>query len=315
MAAFSPAPDPSDARARLRGSLCALATPFRAGAVDFPALEALVSWQIASGTRGLIACGTTGEAPTLSAEERRAVVGAVVEIARGRVPVLAGTGGNNTRTAIEETRAMADLGVSAALVVTPYYNRPSQEGLVAHYTALHDGVDVPLVLYTVPGRTGSDISLEALKALAAMPRVIGIKDANADMARVSLTRQICGADFLQLSGEDATALGFNAHGGHGCIGVTANVAPAECAALQEASLAGDFVRAREIQDRLMPLHEALFVETSPQPVKYALSVRGLCTDEMRLPLLPASERARAAVDRALSHAGLGTVEALPGGQG
>ncbi len=292
---------------RFHGSLCALATPFNGGAVDVDALKRLVAWHLDEGTHGIVACGTTAETPTLTAEERARVVSTVVETVAGRVPVIVGTGSNETGAAIAETARMAALGADAALIVTPYYNRPSQAGLVAHFGTIHEATRLPIILYTVPSRTGVDIGLEALGEIAKLERVIGIKDANADMARVSLTRKVCGPDFIQLSGEDGSALGFNAHGGVGCISVSANVAPGECAALQEASLAGDYAGARALQDRLMPLHDALFFEASPQPTKYALSVRGLCADEMRLPLMPASAQARAAVDAALEFAGLGPV--------
>ncbi len=292
---------------RLRGSICALATPFADGAVDWAALERLILWHLEEGTHGLAVCGTTAETPALSADERGSIIALAVRLADGRIPILAGTGASSTPATIEATRMALDLGADAALVVTPSYNRPSQEGMLAHFTAVHEAVPIPLVLYTVPARTGSDIALPTLAALARLERIVGIKDATGDLTRVSLTRRLCGPGFVQLSGEDGTALGFNAHGGVGCISVSANVAPEACAAFQTACLAGRFDKALEVQDRLMPLHKALFVEASPQPTKYALAARGLCRAEMRLPLLEASEAARAAVDEALAVAGLGPV--------
>ncbi len=288
----------------LKGSMCALVTPFRDGDVDFAAFRRLVEWHIENGTHGLVPCGTTGETPCLTADEKAELIRICVETARGRVPVIAGTGSNAAEAAIAATRQAKSLGADAALIVTPYYNKPGQAGLIAHFSAIHDATDIPIVLYNVPGRTSVDMSVETVTELSQMPRIIGIKDASADLARVSRQRLASGPDFLLISGEDATALGFNAHGGVGCISVTANVAPALCAQLQEATLAGDFAKARDIQDRLMPLHQALFIETSPSPAKYALSVLGLTRDEMRLPLIPASKTARAAVDAALAHAGL-----------
>ncbi|MGF1454260.1 MAG: 4-hydroxy-tetrahydrodipicolinate synthase [Alphaproteobacteria bacterium] len=292
----------------LRGSICALATPFRNGTVDWSALKRLCAWHLAEGTDGLVVCGTTAENPTLGPEERRGIISTTVDVVAGRIPVIAGTGASDTAATILATQEATDLGADAALVVTPAYNRPSPAGLLAHYKAVHDNTRLPIVLYTVPARTGVDIDLDTLVSLAALERIIGIKDATSDMARVSLTRRLCGADFAQVSGEDGSAVGFNAHGGVGCISVTANVAPRECAALQRASLEGDRATALALQDRLMPLHRALFAEASPQPTKYALAARGLCTDEMRLPLVPASAPARAAVDAALAVAGLGPVD-------
>ncbi len=291
-------------RSPIRGSLCALITPFQEGAVDLAAVRRLTAWHIEQGTHGLVPCGTTGESPVLSHDEWSDVVRACVEEAAGRVPVIAGTGSNNTQATIEKTLAAQALGADAALVVVPYYNRPDQAGLLAHFTAVHDATGLPIVTYNVPGRTVAGLAVETLARLAALPRIIGVKDADGDVARVDRLRALAGPEFIQLAGEDAIALGFNAHGGHGCISVTANAAPALCAALQTTSLEGDMAAARTIQDRLIALHDALFCEPSPQPVKYAVSRLGLARDEVRLPLVPASRTARDRVDAALARAGL-----------
>ncbi|RMH45126.1 MAG: 4-hydroxy-tetrahydrodipicolinate synthase, partial [Alphaproteobacteria bacterium] len=243
-----------------KGSITALVTPFRDGQVDFDALKRLVDWQISEGTHGLVPVGTTGESPTLSHEEHEQVIEAVVEAAARRVPVIAGAGSNNTVEAMRFMRHAERVGADAALVVTPYYNKPTQAGLVAHYRALHDCCNLPIIIYNIPGRSVVDMKPETMGELARLPRIIGVKDATGDIARVSLQRQACGKDFIQLSGEDASALGFNAHGGVGCISVTANVAPRLCAEFQEATLAGDYAKALEYQDRLMPLHTAIFLE-------------------------------------------------------
>jgi 4-hydroxy-tetrahydrodipicolinate synthase len=289
---------------RLHGSIPALVTPFRGGAVDFDALAALVDWQIASGSSGLVPVGTTGESPTLSHAEHEAVIEAVVRAAAGRVPVIAGAGSNNTVEAIRFLHHAEAVGADAALVVTPYYNKPTQAGLIAHYTALHDACGLPIVIYNIPGRSVIDMLPATMGALAQLPRIIGVKDATGDIARVSDQRAACGADFVQLSGEDASALGFNAHGGVGCISVTANVAPAECAAFQAATLRGDYAEALGWQDRLMPLHRALFLEPGVAGAKYALSLLGRCAEEVRLPLLPPSQPVRDAIAAAMRHAGL-----------
>jgi 4-hydroxy-tetrahydrodipicolinate synthase len=289
---------------RLHGSIPALVTPFRGGAVDFDALAALVDWQIASGSSGLVPVGTTGESPTLSHAEHEAVIEAVVRAAAGRVPVIAGAGSNNTVEAIRFLHHAEAVGADAALVVTPYYNKPTQAGLIAHYTALHDACGLPIVIYNIPGRSVIDMLPATMGALARLPRIIGVKDATGDIARVSDQRAACGADFVQLSGEDASALGFNAHGGVGCISVTANVAPAECAAFQAATLRGDYAEALGWQDRLMPLHRALFLEPGVAGAKYALSLLGRCAEEVRLPLLPPSQPVRDAIAAAMRHAGL-----------
>ncbi len=288
----------------IRGSLPALVTPFKDGAVDFAALDALVDWHIAEGSHGLVPVGTTGESPTLSHEEHEQVVEAVVKRVRGRVPVVAGAGSNNTSEAIRLIRHAERVGANAALVVTPYYNKPTQAGLIAHYTALHEASTLPIIIYNIPGRSVVDMSPETMGELAKLPRIIGVKDATGKIERVSLQRETCGKSFIQLSGEDATALGFNAQGGVGCISVTANVAPRLCAAFQEATLRGDYATALEYQDRLMPLHTAIFLEPGLAGAKYALSRLGHCRNEVRLPLLGVTEKTAAALDAAMRHAGL-----------
>ena len=289
---------------RFQGSIVALVTPFKNGAVDKPALKSLIDWHIAEGTHGIVPVGTTGESPTLSHDEHEAVVAETVEIVGGRVPVIAGTGSNNTIEAIRFTQHAAAAGADAALVVAPYYNKPTQDGMFEHFRAIHDSAEIPIILYNVPGRTVADISVETVARLAKLPRVVGVKDATADLTRPSLTRLQAGTDFIQLSGEDGTALGFNAHGGVGAISVTANVAPRLCAEFQEATLRGDYAQALELQDRLMPLHKALFAESSPAPTKYALSVLGKCENEIRAPLLPATPACEGLVREAMVHAGI-----------
>lgn len=287
-----------------KGSYVALITPFRDGKVDEEAFAKLIEWQIAEGTDGLVPCGTTGESPTLSHEEHRRVVEICVEVTRKRVPVIAGAGSNNTAEALDLMRHAKSVGADGALCVTGYYNKPSQEGLYQHFKALNDAVDIPMILYNIPGRTIVDISVETMTRLFALKNVVGVKDATANLARVSLQRQAMGTEFIQLSGEDATALGFNAHGGQGCISVTANIAPRLCAEFQKATLAGDYRKALEYQDRLLPLHHNLFVEPSPGPVKYAASLLGLCRDELRLPLVPVTTETREKIRGAMRHAGL-----------
>ncbi|MBX3496960.1 MAG: 4-hydroxy-tetrahydrodipicolinate synthase [Parvibaculum sp.] len=287
-----------------KGSYVALITPFRDGAVDEAAFVKLVEWQIEQGTHGLVPCGTTGESPTLSHDEHKRVVELCVQTARGRVPVIAGAGSNNTLEAIELTRFAKKVGADAVLSVTGYYNKPSQDGIYAHFKAVNDAVDIPIVLYNIPGRTIVDINLETMTRLFELKNVIGVKDATANLARVSQQRAAMGPDFCQLSGEDATALGFNAHGGVGCISVTANVAPALCAQFQAATLDGDFGKALEIQDRLMPLHHALFLDPNPAPAKFALSLLGFCANELRLPLVTASAATEQKVREAMRAAGL-----------
>jgi 4-hydroxy-tetrahydrodipicolinate synthase len=287
-----------------RGSIPALITPFSGGALDEAALAALVEWQIAEGSLGLVPVGTTGESPTLTHEEHERAIEIVVRAARGRVPVIAGAGSNNTAEAIRLMRFAKEVGADAALVVTPYYNKPSQRGLLHHYRTLHDAVDLPILIYNIPGRSVIDMSVATMAELARLPRIVGVKDATGDVTRVSDTRAACGPDFVQLSGEDASALGFNAHGGVGCISVVANIAPRLCAEFQEATLAGDYARALALQDRLLPLHRAAFAEPNPGPTKYALSLLGRCADELRSPLVPVEEATRERMRAALRHAGL-----------
>ncbi len=287
-----------------KGSMPALVTPFRNGELDLDALKHLVEWQIGEGSTGLVPVGTTGESPTLSHEEHETVVAEVVKAAAGRVPVIAGAGSNNTVEAIRFVEFASKVGADAALVVTPYYNKPTQRGMIAHFTALHDCADVPIIIYNIPGRSIVDMTPATMGELAKLPRIVGVKDATGDIARVSQQRASCGADFVQLSGEDATALGFNAHGGVGCISVTANVAPKLCAGFQAATLAGDYKTALEYQDRLMPLHEAIFIEPGLVGAKYALSKLGLCSEEVRSPLTGLEDSTKAAIDAAMAHAEL-----------
>jgi 4-hydroxy-tetrahydrodipicolinate synthase len=286
------------------GSIVALVTPFKKGGIDEKAFQALVDWQVAEGTHGLVPCGTTGESPTLSHDEHHRVIELCIEAAAGRVPVIAGTGSNSTDEAIDLTRHAKKAGADAALLVTPYYNKPTQEGLYQHFKAIHDAVDLPIVVYNIPGRSVVNMSAETLDRLGRLKNIVGVKDATGDIARVSATRLLMGPDFCQLSGEDATALGFNAHGGHGCISVTANVAPSLCSRFQKATLKGDWKEALAIQDRLMPLHSALFLETSPAPVKYAVSLLGRGSADVRLPLVGCSEATREKVRTAMMAAGV-----------
>ncbi len=288
-----------------RGSITALITPFRDGGLDEKAFTALVDWQIGQGTHGLVPVGTTGESPTVTHEEHRRVIEMCIEAANDRVPVIAGAGSNSTAEAVALAQFAEKAGADAVLTVTPYYNKPTQEGLFQHFKAVADAIGIPVILYNVPGRTVTDISLETMARLReACSNIAGVKDATADMARASLQRVRLGDDFIQLSGEDMTALGFNAHGGQGCISVTANVAPALCAQLQEATLEGDYAKALSLQDKLAPLHRALFLENNPGGVKYAAAKLGICLEDMRLPLMPVSAAGRKAVDEALDHAGL-----------
>lgn len=287
-----------------KGSMPALVTPFRNGELDLGTLKQLVEWQIGEGSSGLVPVGTTGESPTLSHEEHECVVAEVVKAAAGRVPVIAGAGSNNTVEAIRFVRFAEKVGAAAALVVTPYYNKPTQRGLIAHFTALHDCCELPIIIYNIPPRSVIDMTPATMGELARLPRIVGVKDATGKLERVSQQRAACGTDFIQLSGEDATALGFNAHGGVGCISVTANVAPRLCAEFQAATLAGDYARALDYQDRLMPLHEAIFIEPGLVGAKYALSKLGLCSDEVRLPLTGLLDSTKAAIDAAMQHAGL-----------
>jgi 4-hydroxy-tetrahydrodipicolinate synthase len=292
-------------KAMFFGSIPALVTPFSDQCVDEDSLSAFVDWQIEQGSNGLVPCGTTGEVATLNADEHRKVIATVVRVANGRVPVIAGTGTYNTQASIERTRAAADLGADAVLAVVPYYNKPSQAGLAAHFTAIADASPVPVVVYNVPSRTVADISVETLGEIAKHPKIVAVKDATGNLARVSAQRIACGKDFCQLSGNDDMALGFNAMGGRGCISVTANVAPKLCSEFQKAMTNNQWLLALELQDRLYPLHAALFTDASPAPTKYALSrVRPGFPAELRLPLVEASEESKRAVDAALEHAGL-----------
>lgn len=287
-----------------KGSIPALITPFDGGKVDEAALAALVEWHVAEGSHGLVPVGTTGETPTLSHDEHEHVIDVVVRTVRGRIPVIAGAGSNNTDEAIRLMAFAKKVGADAALVVTPYYNKPNQRGLAHHYRTLHDAVDLPIIIYNIPGRSVVDMTPATMGELAKLPRIVGVKDATGDVTRVSDTRITCGADFIQLSGEDGSALGFNAHGGVGCISVVANIAPRLCAEFQEATLAGDYGRALALQDRLMPLHRAAFAEPNPCPTKYALSLLGKCTEEVRSPLVPIEEPTRDKMRAAMQHAGL-----------
>ena len=289
-----------------RGSIPALITPFRNGQFDENAFRDLVDWQIAEGSTALVPCGTTGESATMSIEEHDRVVAVCVEQAAGRVPVIAGCGSNDTKVALHHLERAKEAGAAAGLVVLPYYNRPNQEGMFAHFEYLAERCDLPIVIYNVPARTVTNMSVETLGALAKkFPTIVGIKDASGDVARATAQRLACGPEFCQLSGNDDLALGFMAMGGAGCISVTANVAPRLCAEFQNACLSGDWAKALELQDRLYPLHDALFSDASPGPVKYALSrVRGDVNLELRLPMTPPSAQSRHAVEAALKHAGL-----------
>ncbi len=287
-----------------KGSFTALITPFRNGGVDEKSFQEFVEWQIQEGAHGVVPCGTTGESPTLSHAEHMRVTELCVEVADKRVPVVPGTGSNSTEEAIELSRHAKEAGADATLHVTPYYNKPTQEGLYQHYKAIHDAVDIPIIIYNIPGRSVVNMSIDTMARLAELPGVIGVKDATADLARVSSTRLRLGSDFCQMSGEDATALALMAHGGHGCISVTANVAPRACSEFQTACLNGDYGAALAYQDRLMPLHEALFLETSPAPVKYAASLLGKCENAVRLPLVEVGDSTKASVKAAMQAAGL-----------
>ena len=290
----------------LRGSMPALVTPFtKAGSFDEKAFRVLVEWQIAEGSSGLVPVGTTGESPTLSHEEHREVVRACVEVAKGRVPVVAGAGSNNTAEAVGLVQFAEKVGADAVLVVTPYYNRPTQRGLYAHFEAVAKATKLPIVIYNIPPRSVIDMTPETMGRLAHdFKNIVGVKDATGKIERVSEQRMTCGKDFIQLSGEDASALGFNAHGGSGCISVTANVAPRLCAEFQEASLVGDRDRAIALQDRLMPLHKAIFAEPGVAGTKYALSRLGKVENVVRLPLTTVEQSTAEKIDEALKHAGL-----------
>ena len=288
-----------------QGSMPALVTPLgEDGAIDWPTLDRLVDWHIEQGSHGLVPVGTTGESPTLTHEEHRQVVEAVVRVVAGRIPVIAGAGSNNTHEAIGLSQHACEVGADGLLIVTPYYNKPTQAGLIAHFTAVHDATDKPIVIYNIPGRSVVDMTPETMGELARLPRIVGVKDATGRLERVCWQRITCGTDFIQLSGEDATAHGFNAQGGVGCISVTANVAPRLCAQMQEACLAGDYAEALRLQDLLMPLHIAIFLEPGLVGVKYAMSRLGLCGETVRLPLTPLTAGTRDRIDAAMALAGL-----------
>src|SRR6476620_9079734 len=291
------------AKTNFRGSFTALVTPFKNGSVDEKAFRDIVDWQISEGTKGLVPVGTTGESPTLSHDEHKQVVEWCIDQADGRVPVIAGSGSNSTAEAIELSRHAEKAGADAVLIVTPYYNQPTQEGLYQHYKAINDAIGIPIIIYNIPGRSIVDMSVETMARLFELKNIAGVKDATANLLRVSMQRAAIGADFNQLSGEDGTALGFMAHGGHGCISVTSNVAPRLCADFQRACLAGDYATALSCQDKLAPLHINLFVETSPAPIKYAMSLLGKFNNTVRVPMVPASEKSQTAVRQAMVHAG------------
>ncbi len=286
-----------------KGSLPALVTPFKDGAVDYTTLKRLVDWQIEQGSNGLVPVGTTGESPTLSHEEHKKVVSIVVETAAGRVPVIAGAGSNSTAEALVFMEHAKEAGADAALVVTPYYNKPTQRGMIAHFTELA-AVGLPIMIYNIPGRSAIDMTPETMGELAKLDNIVGVKDATADLSRVARQRMSCGHDFIQLSGEDPTAVGFNAMGGRGCISVTANVAPALCAEMQAATLAGDYTKALELSDRLMPLHLAIFMEPGVVGAKYAMSLLGLCSPQVRAPITEATDATKAAIKAAMRGAGV-----------
>src|SRR6187551_133591 len=279
------------AKTKFRGSLTALVTPFKNGSLDEAALRGLVSWQIEQGSHGLVPVGTTGESPTLSHAEHHRVVEMCIDEAKGRVPVIAGAGSNSTREAVDLAVHAEKAGAAAVLVVTPYYNKPTQEGLYQHFKAVNDAIGIPIIIYNIPPRSVIDMSVDTMKRLYELKNIAGVKDATANMTRVTQQRAVCGPDFNQLSGEDITALGFNAHGGHGCISVTSNVAPRLCSEFQAACQRGDYAAALKLQDKLAPLHINIFCETSPAPIKYAMSLIGKCSENVRLPMVPASENA------------------------
>ena len=286
------------------GSLPAIVTPFRDGAIDFRSLESLIEWHIAEGSHGIVPVGTTGESPTLSHQEHEDVIRAVTEKVDKRLPVIAGAGSNSTAESIRFVNFAEEVGADAALVVTPYYNKPTQQGLYEHFRTLHDASGIPIIIYNIPGRSVIDMVPATMGRLAELPRIVGVKDATGDVVRVSEQRASCGKDFVQLSGEDASALGFNAHGGQGCISVSANVAPGLCARFQQATLEGNYSKALELQDRLLPLHESIFLEPGLAGAKYGLSVLGRCRNEVRLPLTTVSEATSARIEAAMRHAGI-----------
>jgi 4-hydroxy-tetrahydrodipicolinate synthase len=286
------------------GSIPALITPFENGALDEKSFQAFCDWQIAEGSSGLVPCGTTGESPTLSHDEHKRVVELCVEATNGRVPVIAGAGSNNTAEAIDLSQHAQKAGADAVLIVTPYYNKPTQAGLYAHYKAIHDSIDLPIIIYNIPGRSVVNMSIETMNNLAQLPNIVGVKDSTSNLERVSATRMLLGSNFCQMSGEDSIALALRAHGAHGCISVTANIAPRLCADMHAACDAGDFATALEIQDRLLPLHIALFAETSPGPVKHGASLLGKASPEMRLPMVEIETATKDRVEVAMKSAGL-----------
>jgi 4-hydroxy-tetrahydrodipicolinate synthase len=292
------------AKTSFRGSFTALVTPFKNGSLDEKAYRGLIDWQIAEGTNGLVPVGTTGESPTLSHDEHKHAVEWCIDQAGGRVPVIAGSGSNSTKEAIELSQHAEAAGADAVLIVTPYYNKPTQEGMYQHFKAINDAIGIPIIIYNIPPRSVVDMSVDTMKRLFELKNIAGVKDATSNVLRVSQQRAAMGGDFNQLSGEDGTCLGFMAHGGHGCISVTSNVAPRLCAEFQAACLKGDYAAALKLHDKLMPLHQNLFVETNPAPAKYALSVLGKCADIVRLPMVQLSEASKAVVRNAMVHAGL-----------
>jgi 4-hydroxy-tetrahydrodipicolinate synthase len=292
------------AKTNFRGSFTALVTPFKNGVLDEAGFRQFVNWQISEGTHGLVPVGTTGESPTVNHDEHKRVVEWCIDEAKGKVPVIAGAGSNSTLEAIELAKHAEKAGASAVLVVTPYYNKPTQEGMYQHFKAINDAIGIPIIIYNIPGRSVIDMSVDTMKRLYELKNISGVKDATANLVRISQQRAELGADFNQLSGEDGTALAFNAHGGHGCISVTSNVAPRLCSEFQTACLRGDYAEALQIHDKLMPLHVNLFVETNPSPVKYALSLLGKMSADVRLPMVAVSETTKTMVHDAMVHAGL-----------
>ncbi len=287
-----------------RGSITALITPFKDGSIDEQAFQSFVEWQIAEGTHGLVPVGTTGESPTLTRDEHKRVVELCVEAAAGQVPVIAGTGSNSTSDAIEYTRHAKEAGADGALIVTPYYNKPGQEGLYQHYKAIQDAVEIPILVYNIPGRSVIDVNVETMARLAKLPNIVGLKEATGDVTRILRHREVISEDFLQLSGDDLLALPVSVCGGHGCISVTSNIAPKLCSQLQEACMSGDYKTALIIQDKLTAVQGAMFVESNPGPVKYAAAQLGICSSEVRLPLIEISESTRQSVDAAIDELGL-----------
>ena len=288
----------------LQGAFTALITPFKKGKLDEKAYQSLVDWQINEGIHGLVPCGTTGESPTLSYAEHERVIQLCVEASAGRVPVMAGTGANSTEEAIMFTKAAKKLGADAALIVSPYYNKPTQEGLYQHYKAINDAVNIPIIVYNIPGRSVVNITDDTFARLAKLPNIVGIKDATGDLARVCTLRAKVGKDFIQFSGEDMTAVGFNAQGGVGVISVTSNIAPKAVAEVQNATLKGDYKKARDLHDKLVDLHSSMFCETSPAPVKYAVSLMGKCSNDLRLPMIPASPESKKRIEAAMKAANI-----------